>query len=193
MCSSDLPGLIAIEEIPQPNTPLSQTHFGGVLYLYQSFPQSFPSAFVDPIAIQSPVDFGEYTFGHTTMSKPTSLVGSAVPITSAPTLATLSMFTTSPESYFHGHSSVPIGYKSLSGTFSGAPSHSWSLPMSSSGVLIGIPIVSTERLDSLNPSLGQYQADNYGSNPLSFGLLAFGEKYFPSYYPPYAGGQPSVT
>ena len=33
------PGLIAIEEIPQPDTPLSQTHFGGDLYLYQSFPQ----------------------------------------------------------------------------------------------------------------------------------------------------------
>ena len=29
------PGLITIEEIPQPDTPLSQTHFGGDLYLYQ--------------------------------------------------------------------------------------------------------------------------------------------------------------
>ena len=27
-------GLIAIEEIPQPDTPLCQTHFGGDLYLY---------------------------------------------------------------------------------------------------------------------------------------------------------------
>ena len=27
-------GLIEIEEIPQPDTPLSQTHFGGDLYLY---------------------------------------------------------------------------------------------------------------------------------------------------------------
>ena len=50
-------GLIAIEEIPQPDTHLSQTHFGGDLYLYQSFPQSFPSSFVDPIAIQFPIIF----------------------------------------------------------------------------------------------------------------------------------------
>ena len=28
------PGLISNEEIPQPDTPLSQTHFGGDLYLY---------------------------------------------------------------------------------------------------------------------------------------------------------------
>ena len=32
-------GLIVIEEIPQDNTPLTPTHFGGDLYLYQSFPQ----------------------------------------------------------------------------------------------------------------------------------------------------------
>ena len=106
--------------------------------------QSFPSAFVDPIAIQNPVYFRGYTFGQTTMYEPASLVGSAVPVTSAPTLATLLMFTTSPKSYFHGGPSVPTGYKSLSGTFSGASSRSWYLPMSSSGVLTGSPIVSTE-------------------------------------------------
>ena len=125
-----------IEEIPQPNTPLSQTHFGGDLYLYQSFPQSFPSSFFDPISIQSPIDFRGYTLGQTTMFEPTSLVGSAIPITSAPTLATPSMFTTSLESYLHGGPSVPTGYKSLSGTFSGTSSRPWYLPMSSSSVLI---------------------------------------------------------
>ena len=59
--------------------------------------------------------------------------------------------------------------------------------MSSNGVLAGIPIVSTERLDSLHPSSGQYQVGPYGSIPLitiSNGLPAFGENYFPSYYPP---------
>ena len=40
------PSLIAIEEIPQPDTPLSPTHFGGDKYLYQSFPQSFPLLFL---------------------------------------------------------------------------------------------------------------------------------------------------
>ena len=161
------PGLISIEEIPQDETPLTPTHFGGDLYLYQYFPQSFPSVFVDPIAIQSPVDFRGYTFGQTTMSEPTSSVGFSVPITSAPTLATPSMFTTSPESYLHGGPLVPIVYKSLSGTFSGASSCSWYFPMSSSGVLTGSPIISTERLDSLHTSSGQYQVGSFGSIPLS--------------------------
>jgi len=130
------------------------------------------------------------------MSEPTSSVGSAVPITSAPTLATPSMFTTSPESYLHGGPSVPTGYKSLSGTFSGTSSRPWTLPMSSSGVLTGSPIVSTERLDSLHTSSGQYQVGPFGSIPLSTistGLPAFGENYFPSYYSPHARGQHLVT
>ena len=95
------PSLIAIEEIPQPDTPLSPTHFEGDLYLYYSFPQFFPSNFVDPIAIQSLVDFEEYTFGHTTTLEPKSSVGSSVPITSSPTLTIPLMFTTSIESYLH--------------------------------------------------------------------------------------------
>ena len=68
--------------------------------------------------------------------------------------------------------------------------------MSSYGVLTGSPIVSTERLDSLHPSSGQYKVGPYGSIPLSTistGLLAFGEQYFSSYYPPYAGWKPMVT
>ena len=32
------PGLISIEEIPQDETPLSPTHFGEDIYLYESFP-----------------------------------------------------------------------------------------------------------------------------------------------------------
>jgi len=116
----------------------------GGTFTCTSIPQSFPSAFVDPISIQSPVDFGEYTFGHTAMSEPISSVAFVVPITSAPTLTTPLMFTTSPESYFHGGPSVPIGYKSLFGTFSDQSSRPWSLPMSSSGVLTGSPIVSVE-------------------------------------------------
>ena len=51
------PGLIVIEEIPQHDTPLTPTHFGEDLYLYQSFHQPFPSTFVDPVSIQSPVNF----------------------------------------------------------------------------------------------------------------------------------------
>ena len=50
-------GLIEIEEIPQDDTPLTPTHFGGDLYLYEPFPQSFPSAFVDLVPIQYPINF----------------------------------------------------------------------------------------------------------------------------------------
>ena len=130
------------------------------------------------------------------MSEPTSLVRLYVPIMSAPALATLSMFTNSPESYFHGGPLVPSGYKSLFGIFSSASSNPWTLPISSSSILTSNPIVSTERLDSLYTSLGQYQASLSGSIPsstISTGLLAFGEKYFLYYYPPHAGGQPLVT
>ena len=45
------PGLILIEEIPQDETPLTPTHFGEDLYLYKSFPQSPPFAFVDHVPI----------------------------------------------------------------------------------------------------------------------------------------------
>ena len=109
------------------------------------------------------------------------------------------MFTTSPESYLHGGPLVPTIYKSLFGTFSGQYSRPWSLPMSSYGVLTCSPIVSTERLESLHPSSGQYQVSPYGSFPLSTistGLPTFGENYFPSYYPPHAGGNlwsPNMT
>ena len=68
--------------------------------------------------------------------------------------------------------------------------------MLSSSVLTSSPIVSTEQLESLHPSSGQYQVGPYGSIPLSTistGLPTFGEQYFPSYYPPYAGGEPLVT
>ena len=91
------------------------------------------------------------------MTKPTSSVGPFVPIMSAPALATPSMFTTSPESYFHGGPLVPSGYKTLSGIFSGASSNPWNLPMSSSGIITGKPIVSTEWLDSLYTSSRKYQ------------------------------------
>ena len=155
-------GLIAIEEIPQDKTPLTPTHFGEDLYLYVSFPQLTPFAFVDPIPFQTPVDSKGYTFGQVIMTKPTSSVGPFVSITPAPTLDTPSMFTTSLESYFHDGPSVPTCYKSLSGTFSGASSCSWSLPMSSSGILTGSPIVSTERLDSLPTSSGQFQVSPFG-------------------------------
>ena len=115
-------GLISIEEIPQDETPLTPTHFWEDIYLYESFPQSPPSAFVDLVPIHILIDSKGFTFVQATMPKPTSLVGTVVPITSAPTLATMSMFTTSPESYFHGGPMVPSGYKSLSGIYSGASS-----------------------------------------------------------------------
>ena len=106
------------------------------------------------------------------------------------------MFTTSPKSYFHGGPMVPSGYKSLSVIFSSASSNPWTLPMSSSSILTGNPIISTERIDSLYTSSGKYQAGPSGSIPsstISTGLPTFGEQYFPSYYPPHAGGQPLVT
>ena len=74
------PGLISIEEIPQDETPLTPTHFGEDLYLYESFPQSFPSAFIDPSPIQTLVDSKGYTFGQTTMPESTSSVEPAVPL-----------------------------------------------------------------------------------------------------------------
>ena len=68
--------------------------------------------------------------------------------------------------------------------------------MSSSSIITGKPILSTERLDYLYTSLGKYQSRPSGSIPsstISTGLLAFGEQYVLSYYPPHAGGQPLVT
>ena len=68
--------------------------------------------------------------------------------------------------------------------------------MSSSGILTGKPIVIIEWLDPLYPSSGQYQAgpSRYiPSSTISTGLPTFGEKYFPSYYTPHAGGQSMVT
>ena len=130
------------------------------------------------------------------MPEPTSSARPSIPIMSVPTLATPSMFTTSPESYFHGGPMVPSSYKSLSRIFSGASSKPWNLPMSSSGIQTGNPIVSTKRLDYLYTSSGQYQAGPSGSIPLSTistRLPKFGEKYFPSYYSPHAGVQPLVT
>ena len=106
------------------------------------------------------------------------------------------MFTNSPESYFHGFLLVPSGYKSLSGIFFGASSNPWTLPMSSSSILTGNPIVSTERLDYLYTSSRQYQAGPSGSilsSTISTGFPTFGEKYFLSYYPPHARGKPLVT
>ena len=130
------------------------------------------------------------------MPEPTSSVGPSVPITSTPALATLSMFITSLELYFHVGPMVPSGYKSLSRIFSGASWNPWNLPMSFSGILTGNPIVSTEWLDSLYRSSGHYQVGPSGSIPsstISTGLLAFGEQYFSSHYPPHAGGKPLVT
>ena len=49
-------GLIAIEEIPQDDTPLTPTPFGEDLYLYDSLSQSTPSAFVNLPPFQIPVD-----------------------------------------------------------------------------------------------------------------------------------------
>ena len=113
------PGLVVIEEIPQDETPLTPTHSGEDLYLYESFPQSSPFAFVDPVPIQTPVDPKWYTFCQVTMLEPTFSVGPSVPIILAPALATPLMFITSPESYFHGGPMVPSGYKYLSGIFFG--------------------------------------------------------------------------
>ena len=97
--------------------------------MYKYFPQSKPSAFVDPTPFQIPVNSKGYTFGQVTMIEPTSSVGPSVPIMLAPAIATLSMFTTSPESYFPGGPLVPLGYKSLSRLFSGASSNPWTLPI----------------------------------------------------------------
>lgn len=130
------------------------------------------------------------------MPEPTSMVGPSVPITLVPALATPSMFTTSPESYFHGGPMVPSGYKYLSGIFSSASSNPWTSPMSSSGILTGKPIVIIEWFYSLYTSSGKYKDGPSGSipfNTISIGLPKFGEQYFMSYYPPHAGGQPLVT
>ena len=160
--------MISIKEIPQDETPLTPTHFGEDLYLYEYFPQSPPSAFFDHVPIQILVDSKGYTFGQVTMHEPTSSVGPSVPIASTPGLATPSMFTTSLESYFYGGPLVPSGYKYLSGIFSSAYSNPWTSPMSSSVILTGKPIVSIKWLDSLYTSSGQYQAIPSGSIPFKY-------------------------
>ena len=68
--------------------------------------------------------------------------------------------------------------------------------MSSSGILTSNSIVSNEQLGSLYTSSGKYQAGPFGpvpSSTISTGLPTFGEKYFPSYYPPHVGGKHLVT
>ena len=96
--------------------------------MYESFSQSTPSTFVYFPPFQIPVNSKGYTFSQTTMSKPTSSTAPSVPTASAPAPATLSMFTTSPESYLHGDPMVPLGYTSLFGIFYGASSYPWNLP-----------------------------------------------------------------
>lgn len=88
------------------------------------------------------------------------------------------MFTTSLDSYFHGGPLVPSGYQYLSGISSGSSLNPWTSLMSLSGILTGKTIVSTERLDPLYPSSGQYQAAPSGSVPsstISTRLPVFGE------------------
>lgn len=138
------PSLISIEEIAQYETPLTPTHFGEDIFLYESFPQSPPSAFVDPMPIQIPIISKGYTFGQVKMPKPTSSIEPSISIMSTPALATPSMFTTSPESYLHGGPLLPSSYKSFSRIFSGASSHPWTSPMSSSSIVTHKPIVSNE-------------------------------------------------
>ena len=68
--------------------------------------------------------------------------------------------------------------------------------MSSFGILTSKPIVSTEWLDPLYPSSGQYQAGpsrSISSSTISTRLPAFGEQYFMSYYTPHARVKPMVT
>ena len=166
------------------------------LYLYEYFPQSHASTFVDPVSIRVLVDPIGYTFGRITMSEPTSLAGPSIPVATTPALSTLSMFTTSPESHLYGGPSVPPGYQSLSRTFSGASSNPWTSPMSSSSTTSGKYIVIIEWLDPLYTSSGKYQAGPFGYIPSSTiltGLPTFGEQYFPSYYTPHIGGKPMVT
>ena len=68
--------------------------------------------------------------------------------------------------------------------------------MSLFGILTGKHIVSNKQLDSFYTSSGQYQVGcsrSIPSSTISTGLPTFGEKYFPSYYPPNARGKPMVT
>lgn len=159
------PGLISIEEIPQDETLLTPTHFGVDLYLYESFHQSPTSAFFDPVSIRVPVDPIVYTFGRITMPKPTSSIGPSILVATKPTLATLSMFTTSPESHLYGGPSVPPGYQYLSRTFSGASLNPWSSPMSLSGILSSSSLVSTKQIDPLFTSSVQYQVGSISYSP----------------------------
>ena len=46
------------------------------------------------------------------------------------------MFVTSPETHLYGGPSIPLGYHSLSGTFSGVASIPWTYPMSSNSRIV---------------------------------------------------------
>jgi len=77
------------------------------------------------------------------MTESTSQTVPSVTAVAKSSVATSSMFTTTPESYLYGASSVPSGYQSLSGTHSGVASSPWSSPMSSTGILSGSSLTNT--------------------------------------------------
>lgn len=62
-------------------------------------------------------------------------------------VATSSMFSTTPESHLYGEFSILVGYQSLSGTHSGVASTPWSSPMSSTGILPGSAFMGTQQFD----------------------------------------------
>lgn len=74
-------------------------------------------------------------------------------ITETTHVAASSMFATSPETHLYGGSSLPLGYQSLSSTFSGVASSPWTCPMSSSfGILYGTSLMNTTQSTLSPPS-----------------------------------------
>lgn len=119
------------------------------------------------------------------MAKKTSQTVSSVTPTTTSTIATSSMFTTTPESHLYAGPSIPLGYHSLSGTHSSVSSSPWSSPMLATRILFGSSLTDTEQFD---PS-SQYQASPSGYHPmypLDTGLPQYGEQYAQSSYSPYS-------
>ena len=100
--------MISIEEEHEEETPITPFHFGIRHYLYPHTPH-----FIAPFDLDyfhTPVDLLGNLLGHLIMEEPTSQTVPFVMAIAESSVATSSMFTTTPESHLYGVPSIPLGY-----------------------------------------------------------------------------------